>query len=235
MQSQGTLEAPHPKLRAAGATTAATIVYIGVALSGVRLLDISPALHWLTAHEAAVVSGFMVGSIGQIAALVLIWLAVRPGDLKRALESLRLASSTEGWLISVTVIAVETVVLYGFFLDVGWQALEPSALNLTGSMAPLLDGVTQEVFFRGYLILRLARGGFGPLTQLLLSSLAFSAIHVGYMGEGWSSALPTLFGTVGLGLALGWAFIRSGYSLRPPIVAHVAILLIVQPWLALSR
>ena len=235
MQNQGDHEASNPKLRAAGETTAATVVYIGVALSGVRQLDISPALRWLTAHEAAVVSGFIVGAIAQIAALVLIWLAMRPADLERAVACMRRASSKEGWLIALSIVAVETVVMYGVFLDVGRRALEPSALNLTGSIAPLFDGVTQEVFFRGYLILRLARGGFGPLTQLLFSSLAFSAIHVGYLGEGWSSALPPLLGTLGLGLALGWAFIRSGYSLRPPIVAHVAILLVVQPWLALAR
>jgi membrane protease YdiL (CAAX protease family) len=133
------------------------------------------------------------------------------------------------------IIAVEAVVMYGFVLDVGWRAVEPSAVNVTGSLAPLLDGVTQEVFFRGYLMLRLARGGHGPAVQLLFSSVAFSAIHLGYVGEGWSQALPPLLGTMGLGAALGWAFIRGGYSLRPPIVAHMAILVLVQPWLALAR
>lgn len=212
----------------------ATALYLGVALSGVRLVDISHALEWLTAQEATVVSGFVVGSLSQIAAIVLIWLALRPADLAGAVAKVRVASRPEGWYIALAIIAVETVVIYGLFLDVGWRALEPSALNLTGSVAPLLDGVTQEVFFRGYLILRLARGGYGPVAQLLFSSLAFSAIHVGYVGDDWGSIVPPLLGTLGLGAALGWAFIRSGYSLRPPIVAHVAILPIVQPWLALA-
>lgn len=101
------------------------------------------------------------------------------------------------------IIAVEATVIYGFVLDVGWRAFEPSAINVTGSIGPLLDGVTQEVFFRGYLILRLARGGHGLFVQLLFSSVAFSAIHVGYVGEGWSEALPPLLGTMGLGAALG--------------------------------
>jgi membrane protease YdiL (CAAX protease family) len=154
---------------------------------------------------------------------------------KAVIAATRVSSNAEGWFIALLVIAVEAVVMYGFVLDVGWRALEPSAVNVTGSIAPLMDGVTQELFFRGYLILRLARGGHGPFVQLLFSSVAFSAIHVGYGGEGWSEALPPLLGTMGLGGALGWAFIRSGHSLRPPVIAHVAILILIQPWLALAR
>lgn len=226
---------PGPRMRALGEALAATTVYIGVALVGVRLFDVSSALGWLGPEEATVVSAFVVGSLGQIAALVLIWIALRPDDLKEAVAAVGVAARPEGWYIALGAVLVETVVIYAFFLHVGWRAVEPTALNLTGSFAPLLDGVTQEVFFRGFLILRLARGGHGPAAQLVFSSLAFSAIHVGYVGADWSTALAPLLGTLGLGAVLGWAFIRSGHSLRPPIAAHVAILLIVQPWLALAR
>lgn len=221
--------------RAVAEATAATSFYLLVAFGGLRLLDISAALSWLTREEAEVLSGFIVGSVGQIAAVALLWVVLRPPDLEKAVAATRVSSNAEGWSIALAIIAVEAVVVLGFVLDVGWRALEPSALNVTGSLAPLLDGVTQEVFFRGYLILRLARGGHGPFMQLLFSSAAFSAIHVGYVGEGWIEALTPLLGTMGLGAALGWAFIRSGYSLRPPIMAHVAILVLVQPWLALAR
>jgi hypothetical protein len=173
--------------------------------------------------------------VSQIAAIALLWFVLRPADLEGSVAATRFSSNAEAWSIALVIIAVEAVVMHGFVLDVGWRALEPSAVNVTGSIAPLMDGVTQEVFFRGYLILRLARGGYGPFVQLLFSSVAFSAIHVGYVGEGWSEALPPLLGTMGLGAALGWAFIRGGYSLRPPIFAHVAILVLIQPWLALAR
>jgi hypothetical protein len=220
---------------AAAEVTAATFFYLLVAFGGLRLFDISAAFHWLTSEEAEVLSGFIVGSASQIAAIGLLWLVLRPADLEQSVAATQRSSNAEGWFIALVIVAVEGVVMLGFVLDVGWRALDPSALNLTGSVGPLLDGVTQEVFFRGYLILRLARGGHGPLVQLLFSSAAFSAIHVGYVGEGWSAALAPLLGTMGLGVALGWAFIRSGHSLRPPIVAHVAILMLIQPWLALAR
>lgn len=223
------------KRAAAAEATAATFFYLVVAFAGLRLFDISAALSWLTGAEAEVVSEFLVGAMGQIAAVALLWLVLRPADLDASIAATRVSSNAEGWFIALVIIAVEAAVMFGFFLDVGWRALEPSAVNITGSIAPLMDGVTQEVFFRGYLILRLARGGYSPFMQLLFSSVAFSAIHVGYVGEGWSEALPPLLGTMGLGAALGWAFIRGGYSLRPPIVAHVAILVLIQPWLALAR
>ena len=109
MRSRGNSEVLSAKLRAAGEAAAATIVYIGVALTAVRLIDISPALNWLTAQEATVVSGFLVGSVSQITAVAVIWFALRPVDLARAVGKVRLASSAEGWYIALTIIAVETV------------------------------------------------------------------------------------------------------------------------------
>lgn len=222
--------------RWAGAAEAAgaTLFYLAVAFAGVRFIDVSSALSWLGGEEARTVSGFIVGSVSQIVAVALLWLVFRPAALEESVAATRVASDAEGWFIALAIVAVEAVVMYGFVLDVGWRALEPDALNVTGSIGPLMDGVTQEVFFRGYLILRLKRAGHGAFVQLLFSSVAFSAIHLGYAGEGWSEILPPMLGTLGLGAALGWAFIRGGYSLRPPIAAHVVILILVQPWLALA-
>jgi hypothetical protein len=223
------------RLRALAEVSAATAVYVGLSLGAVSRFDLSRAVTWLSTDEASVVSGFLVGSLAQLGALGVIWLAARPFDLAEAVRRIRLASSREGWAIAAMIIAIECVVMLGFFLEQPVRVMEPSLLNLTGSISPLLDGVTQEVFFRGYLILRLARSGFGTIAQLALSSVAFSAIHVGYIGDSWSAALPPMLGTIGLGAALGWSFIRSGHSLRPPIVAHAAILVLIQPWLALAR
>lgn len=231
-QDTGTLNS---RSRAAAEGIAASVFYIVFAFAALRLIDASVALPWLRAEDAQVVSGFIVGSVSQLAALTVLWFWLRPVDLAAAVATIRVVPKTEGWFIALTIILVETVVMYGFILDVGWEAVKPSALNVTGSLAPLLDGVTQEVFFRGYLMLRLKRGGHGLVGQVLLSSLAFSSIHLGYVGAEWSEALAPLLGTLGLGAALGWAFIRSGYSIVPPIIAHVVILAIVQPWLALAR
>jgi len=214
---------------------AVTAVYVLIAFGGLRLIDVSSALDWLAPEEAQVVSGFIAGAISQIVAVALIWLLFRPVDLARSFAAIRTPSRAEGWFIALTIIGVETVVMYSFILDTGWRAIEPSAINLSGSIAPLLDGVTQEVFFRGYLIFRLSRGGHGLFAQVLVSSLAFSVIHIGYVGQSWGDALPPLLGTLGLGVGLGWAMIRGGHSLKAPILAHAAILVIVQPWLALAR
>lgn len=104
---------------AAAEVTAATFFYLLVAFAGLRLFDISADLSWLTKEEAEVVSRFVVGSMGQIAAIALLWIVFRPADLDESIAATRVSSNAEGWSIALAIIAVETAVMYGFVLDVG--------------------------------------------------------------------------------------------------------------------
>ena len=99
----------------------------------------------------------------------------------------------------------------------GWAKLLLSDLrpgvrnagNATLVVLGIASGVAEELFFRGLL---------APALGLLLSSLAFGALHqlrgrAGWIWSGWAGVMGVLFG--GLFLATG--------SLLGPIVAHVAI------------
>jgi membrane protease YdiL (CAAX protease family) len=108
--------------------------------------------------------------------------------------------------------------------------LEASALNLVLSAVPAADGWSQEVLFRGYVLLRLARADVPAAAQILLSGLLFAAIHFGYAAE---NAWP-LVGTFMLGCFYAWAVRSGGGSLKPVIVCHMLIIVVLQPWLALA-
>lgn len=73
----------------------------------------------------------------------------------------------------------------------------------------IASGVAEELFFRGLLV---------PALGLVVSSLAFGALHqlrgwVGWIWSGWAAVMGLLFGAL---------FLATG-SLFGPIVAHVTI------------
>lgn len=73
----------------------------------------------------------------------------------------------------------------------------------------LASGVTEELFFRGLLT---------PLLGLILSSLAFGALH---QLRGRAGLVWTIWATI-MGFLFGGLFLATG-SLLGPILAHVAI------------
>jgi membrane protease YdiL (CAAX protease family) len=113
--------------------------------------------------------------------------------------------------------------------------LELSNLNLILSIVPAADGWSQEVLFRGYVLFRLARAQVSPTVQILLSGGLFAAIHFGYAGESAFEFLAPLIGTFMLGCFYAWAVRKGCGSLKPVIVCHVLIIVVLQPWLALAR
>jgi exosortase E/protease (VPEID-CTERM system) len=86
----------------------------------------------------------------------------------------------------------------------------------------LLVPLAEELFFRGYVLVRLDRGGLaGRLAAVAVSSALFAALH----GR-WAAA-------AGAGLVFALVMLRRG-RLADAIVAHVAANLIVAAW-ALAR
>lgn len=145
-----------------------------------------------------------------------------------------------GWVIAIVLVIFW---VFGLTMDeapLGSQPiLEASAFNLFASvLAGFGAGSLEEIFFRGVIIALLARNGFGVWSQVLLSAILFGFAHVGWgLISGTAdaaAAIGAISATTILGLALGLVFVTAGRSLTPAIAAHIAINLIIEPWLVLA-
>ena len=76
-------------------------------------------------------------------------------------------------------------------------------------------GIYEEVFFRGFVMTRLASITRSRVAAVILSSLLFGAVH-------FTQGPLGIFQTTCLGLVLAGAAVM-GRSLWPAIIAHVAI------------
>jgi membrane protease YdiL (CAAX protease family) len=82
----------------------------------------------------------------------------------------------------------------------------------------LFGPIFEEVFFRGFLFAGLARSRLGGAGTVVLTSLAWAAIHLQYDLYG----IATVFA---IGLLLGWARLRTG-SLTLTIALHAILNLV---------
>lgn len=191
--------------------------------------------------EAAVAGGFATGAVVQL--LLVAGLVALPGfkPVRRAIATQLEPAARPGWIIAVSVMVVDVVVLYAGWIGEFGKLFDTSPFGLSMSLVPAIDGVTQEIVFRGYVILRLASAGVGRFWQIVLSGLLFGAIHFS-CGQGFDpgslsgllAALVPFAGTFGLGAAWALAFQASGYRRLPVVVSHVLVVLLVQPWLAMA-
>jgi hypothetical protein len=222
-------------IEAVAKTVAVAAAYITISLVAVSAIDVSFLFPeaWLPA-ERKVGSGFLVGAVTQVSVVLLGAYLLGIGDLREAIRHTFSPATRKAWIIAIlaTVIHIGTAVLV--FLPQPARVWEASSMNLILSTVPAADGWTQEVLFRGYVLLRLSRGGVPPLAQVVASGGLFAAIHVGYAGEGTWATLAPLGGTFMLGCIYAWSVQIGRGSLRPVVVCHVLIIAIAQPWLALA-
>jgi len=101
-----------------------------------------------------------------------------------------------------------------FLLDAGkWQSL-PTSVSA---------GICEELLFRGFVLLVIARAGCGRAAQLVLSSLAFGLAHVfwGPWGMLWTLVLGLTFGAVRVWRDSVW----------PAVAAHTLLNVCIEPGL----
>lgn len=206
------------------------IVFAHFAAANISLEKAMPA--FLAGTERQIGATFMVGAIAQIIFILICSLILI--DLKRAIShSLKFGNAT-AWGVALISIFIHSATVIFFFLNEPGQVLEPSSRNLFLSIVPAFDGWSQEVFFRGYVIFRLMRGGVAIPIVFAVSALSFAAIHIGYIGQDFFSAFWPMVGTAILGAFLTWPVLLARGALLPVIVCHAALIAIVQPWLALA-
>jgi hypothetical protein len=114
---------------------------------------------------------------------------------------------------------------------------EISLLKLVGIIASLVGGIVEEVFFRRWAMDMLMSRGVNPILQVIISGLAFGLAHSSWMllaKRKLTFSLPAILSTSALGILLASIYLLGGRNLGPCIFAHVAINVVIEPWLMLS-
>ncbi len=127
---------------------------------------------------------------------------------------------TLAFFINIAVVLLQPEHVNANDAVIGQMAQEQFWLMATGTV--LLVPITEETLFRGLLFGTLYRKK--PVLGYVVSTIIFAAIHViGYVGfQDWFSLLVSLLQYLPAGLALGWAYARSG-TLWCPILIHAFI------------
>lgn len=148
----------------------------------------------------------------------------------------RLGARFWGWLLAIAV-----TVLYCAFTLAGplrhapilsdWSLFRIGMAFSIGITA----GICEETVFRGFAMGMAREGGAGPVVQIILSAVLFGLAHIGWGGltghfNVWAM-VSSMIATLVLGFMLALVYLASKRSLAPPIAAHAAIDMFIEPWL----
>lgn len=213
--------------------TCMSIAYIAVAhltVANVNLEAFMPAM--LQGPDRQIGATFALGAAIQIGLVFLF--ALLFSDLRRAIRNSLKLGTVPAWGAAIIAVSIHASTIAFVFLEDPGQILEQSARNLFLSVVPAFDGWSQEVFFRGYVVYRLARAGVPVPLLFVFSAVSFASIHIGYIGSDFYSVFWPMFGTAVLGAFLTWSVLLARGALLPVIVCHAALIAVIQPWLALN-
>jgi len=99
-----------------------------------------------------------------------------------------------------------------------------------------VTGVFEEVFFRRFVMDWALHQGTSAGIQIAISALVFGLAHGfwGFFTGNFRAGAAASIATGVLGASLGVVYIVGGRGLLPCIAAHIAINLLLEPWLILA-
>lgn len=111
-----------------------------------------------------------------------------------------------------------------------------SWLKVVSIWSTLVAGIFEELIFRQLLMDWIMRLNYGIIIQVLVSAIIFGLAHSVWVlfGGELKVALPVILSTTMLGGLLAILYILADRNLLAPIVAHILINLVIEPWLVLS-
>jgi membrane protease YdiL (CAAX protease family) len=211
-----------------------TAAYMALSHLAVWHLDAVPLLPSLPSErEAHIGSVFLIGALAQLLFVLAAIAVAVPGFREAARATLQTAPS-QAWFIALAAAAIQCGTVVAFFIPDASRIFELSERNVLLTILPLTDGWTQEVMFRGYILLRLAKADIPIFGQIAASATAFASIHLGYIGSAGLGFVWPLLGTATLGGILAWSVVVARGSILPVTAAHLIIIAVTQPWLALA-
>ena len=109
------------------------------------------------------------------------------------------------------------------------------AVRVVAIPMALISGLFEETFFRRVLMDVALAHGASIAAQIALSAVIFGAAHaIWAVFGGWRAALGAMIATTTLGFCLAVAYVVGGRALAPCIAAHIAINLLLEPWLIIT-
>jgi len=140
------------------------------------------------------------------------------------------------WVLAVIVAGAYVIYTMRAIPLVARMQREISWFKLLGIASAVVGGIVEEAIFRRWIMDTLASGGFSIIAQIAVSAVAFGLAHGlwALVGRDSRSALLAMASTSLLGLSLAILYLAAGRNLGPCILAHVAINVVIEPWLMLS-
>lgn len=132
-------------------------------------------------------------------------------------------------------VAALTVTLYiwgaASISTVREHMIKCNKLKCLALVGALVSGIFEELVFRKLLMDYLEKEGFGHLTQIIASGLAFGLAHLVWGGKALSAAVNATFYTFLLGSGLAIVYIMSDRNLALCIIAHTIVTGLIEPGL----
>ena len=110
------------------------------------------------------------------------------------------------------------------------------AVRLVAVPMALISGFFEEAFFRKTLMDMAMHQGINMAGQIAISAGAFGAVHAiwGVASGNWRGAWHAMLATASLGAGLAFIYVLGGRAIGPCIFAHIAINLLIEPWLIIT-
>ncbi|MEH6944240.1 CPBP family intramembrane glutamic endopeptidase [Bacillus sp. JJ722] len=193
----------------------------------------------MTTSNDRVKTGWILASISiMLTASIIFWYVGNPQSFIETRVGLNseVFSSGSVWFftffiviayISYTVIALPFVSEHLFTFS--W-------LKVIGIWAAIVTGIVEEVLFRHILMDFLLSINFSNTSQILISGIVFGLAHGAWVllrGD-LKIAIPVIISTTVLGSLLAALYIMTDRSTFAPIIAHILINLVIEPWLMLA-
>jgi uncharacterized protein len=146
-------------------------------------------------------------------------------------------ASPIAWILAVIAVIVYVAYTLRAIPFIASMQREISWFKLLGILAAVVGGIVEEVIFRRWAMDLLLFRGVAPVTQVIISGIAFGLAHGSwtlFAKRNLKFSLPAIISTSVLGIFLAIIYLAGGRNLGPCIFAHVMINVVIEPWLMLS-
>lgn len=197
----------------------------------------------MTSRIAKIVWAFTIGATLSEGAALGYTFSLHANWLSAAFHyAIHPAGTPAAWCLAVLIASV--YVAYGVRRSpvIRHYAFRPdywgpfAAVRLVAIVMAIVTGYFEELIFRRVFMDYVMTAGYGVALQILFSAITFGAAHAiwGLFEGKLRAAMSAMIATGVLGGLLAIDYIVGERSLAPCTAAHIAISLIMEPWLIIT-